>query len=158
MAKEPIRIVEAKCVGCGLCIEACPFAALALEGDLARVDLAKCNLCGACVDTCEYDAIELEKETETVCDLSAYRDVWVFAEQNEGEIEPVTYFENSIQIRALPENVGGNDRPGQFPFFPAQGDLLLQKVRVHVPRDPVRIDEKELPPLKHDRAHAPHKR
>ena len=91
MAKEPIRILEVKCVGCGLCIEACPFAALALEDDLARVDLPKCNLCGACVDACEYGAIELEKEPETVCDLSAYKDVWVFAEQNEGEIEPVTY-------------------------------------------------------------------
>ena len=51
-----------------------------------QVDVEKCTLCGACVDACEFGAIELETDTKTACDLSAYADVWVFAEQSDGEI------------------------------------------------------------------------
>jgi len=95
MTDDPIRVIEDKCVGCGLCVKACPFDAVVMEeteaGKLARIDLVKCTLCGACVEACKFDAIELKKGAETTADLSAYRDVWVFAEQSDGEISSVTY-------------------------------------------------------------------
>lgn len=91
MSQEPIRVLEDKCVGCMLCVKACPFGAIAMDNKLARIDLAKCTLCGACVEACRFGAIELKKATEAAADLSAYRDVWVFAEQDDGRVQSVTY-------------------------------------------------------------------
>jgi len=88
----PIRVIEEKCNGCKLCIKACPFGAVTVIEKLARIDLAKCNLCGACVDACsKFGAIELVHEEVQVVDKSKYRGVWVFAEQNKGQIANVTF-------------------------------------------------------------------
>jgi electron transfer flavoprotein alpha subunit len=91
MAEVYIRVLDDKCVGCKLCVKACPFGAIVVENKLARIDLTKCTLCGACVEACKFDAIELKKPTGQARDLSAYRDVWVFAEQDDGKIQSVTY-------------------------------------------------------------------
>lgn len=87
MAK--IRVIDDKCTGCGKCVSSCPFSVIKLEEDKARI-MEGCTFCGACVDACPFDAIEIEKEKKKV-DLSSYRGVWVFAEQRDGEIMPVTY-------------------------------------------------------------------
>jgi electron transfer flavoprotein alpha subunit len=92
MSEDLIKVLEDKCVGCRLCVKACPFAAITVGEDrLAKIDLAKCTLCGACVEACKFDAIELKQTGGPARDLSGYRDVWVFAEQNDGHIESVTY-------------------------------------------------------------------
>lgn len=91
MAEEPIEVIVEKCVGCGLCIKACPFGAVALSEKLAVIDLTKCTLCGACVQTCRFDAIEMRVNTAEQRDLGLFRDVWVFAEHHEGKINTVTY-------------------------------------------------------------------
>ena len=101
MPDDPIRILEDKCVGCGLCVKACPFAAIVLEESaetegkpkkLAVIDLEKCTLCGACVEACKFDAIEMREKAETAAaDLADYKDVWVFAEQADGEINTIAY-------------------------------------------------------------------
>ncbi len=88
---EAINVITGKCVGCGLCVKACPFGAIILENKIAKIDLNKCTLCGACVAACKFDAISLKKETAPAKDLSAYKDVWVFAEQMDGHIESITY-------------------------------------------------------------------
>ncbi len=49
-----------------------------------------CTLCGACVEACEFKAIEKTEEAAgPVADLSAYKGVWVFAEQHKGGIASV---------------------------------------------------------------------
>ncbi|MDI6775462.1 MAG: electron transfer flavoprotein subunit alpha [Verrucomicrobiota bacterium] len=91
MSDSAIRVVAEKCVGCGVCVKACPFGAVKLEERLAAIDPAKCTLCGACVEPCRYDAIELRKDTAAAQDLRAYRDVWVLVEQIDGAIQAVTF-------------------------------------------------------------------
>lgn len=77
------------------------------KGSLAVIDLDKCTLCGACVEACKFDAIDLQKTEKAEVDLSDYRDVWVFAEQNDGKIESVT-FELLGEGRKLANELGMN--------------------------------------------------
>ena len=74
-----LRIDAEKCVGCGACVSACPSDALKITDGLAAADAGACVLCGICVDTCPTGAIAVEKEGAQDLDLSAWRDVWVFA-------------------------------------------------------------------------------
>ena len=63
--KEPItsRLINDKCIVCGICVAACPFGAIELigkvkEGEMKFIEAA-CQGCGACAATCNYDAIEM---------------------------------------------------------------------------------------------------
>ncbi|MFH1519394.1 MAG: electron transfer flavoprotein subunit alpha [Candidatus Omnitrophota bacterium] len=86
-----IKIILNKCVGCGLCLSACPLAAIKLIDKKAIIDLDKCNFCAACIDSCTFDAIKIERRTIIKDDISHYKGVWVFAEQREGVIASVVF-------------------------------------------------------------------
>jgi len=85
-----IRVVEEKCNGCRLCVRACPFGEISLEGKLAVIGDG-CNLCGACVPACKFGAIEMQIERAREIDLSQYSGVWVVAEQKNGRLQSVTH-------------------------------------------------------------------
>lgn len=86
-----LKISEDKCIGCKICIDKCPFNALKMENSIAVVDMEKCTLCGACVEPCPVDAIALEEKKKPKKDLSAYKGVWVLAEQRENKLMNVSY-------------------------------------------------------------------
>lgn len=84
-----VRILIEKCVGCSLCVKACPFDALKIV-DRKAVCLETCNLCGLCVDSCKFEAIELpEREISGIKNLDDYRGVWVFVQRDRGTIHHV---------------------------------------------------------------------
>ncbi|MEF9922734.1 MAG: electron transfer flavoprotein subunit alpha [Anaerovoracaceae bacterium] len=80
-----IQVIKEKCKGCNICVKACPFQAIDMVNKIASIN-EKCTACNVCIAKCPFDAIEKTAEEEEVVDLSAYKDVWVFAEQRNGKL------------------------------------------------------------------------
>ena len=84
-----VKVISDKCTACETCVSACPFGAIEMREGKAFITDA-CTMCGACVEACEFKAIERTEEAAgPVADLSAYKGVWVFAEQHKGGIASV---------------------------------------------------------------------
>ncbi|MDK2873454.1 MAG: heterodisulfide reductase subunit [Desulfomicrobiaceae bacterium] len=63
------RVTPARCVGCGKCVQTCPFGAIKLVEDRfgnpkAEVVETVCQGCGICTVTCPQGAIQLEHFTD----------------------------------------------------------------------------------------------
>ena len=89
-----IEILKEKCIGCGNCFKSCPYDAFEFEpydgnklGKVAKVT-AKCAFCNQCLTACKFGAIQ-EKKMDEAADLSAYKHIWVYAEQRQGKIQNV---------------------------------------------------------------------
>ncbi len=58
-------IDETGCLGCGACVERCPFSATSLgANEVATVDVEACYGCGICRSACPTDAIRLVKRSQ----------------------------------------------------------------------------------------------
>jgi len=86
-----IKVINEKCVGCTLCVKACPFSAISMQEKKAVIDLDKCTLCGACVEACKFNAIEIKRTSKQTENIQDYKGVWVFGEQKKGMIQPVVF-------------------------------------------------------------------
>jgi heterodisulfide reductase subunit A len=66
----PIAIVDqARCTGCGTCVQACPFHAISMEThegvlDRSQIDPLLCKGCGNCVVACPVKAINLTENSD----------------------------------------------------------------------------------------------
>ena len=92
-----------KCDLCRKCIEKCPFDALRMGKDGITVN-EKCRMCSVCVRTCPNHALWFEQIARS-CDKSKWRDILVYAEQEDGDIHPVVY-ELIGEARKLAAKVG----------------------------------------------------
>jgi len=52
-----IRILLNLCIGCGLCIDACPRQAISLVRGRASINRKLCDGCGICLGVCPRGAI-----------------------------------------------------------------------------------------------------
>jgi carbon-monoxide dehydrogenase iron sulfur subunit len=74
--EAPVTIEAARCIGCGFCVEVCPFGVIRLtppasaDRDQVRVAAIKCDLCApraveglgpACVASCPVGALSFEE-------------------------------------------------------------------------------------------------
>lgn len=86
-----LKVDLEKCNGCTLCVRACPYAAIEIV-DKKAVVLDNCTLCGACVPVCPVKALEIVGVLKKApIDITAYKGVWIVAEQKRGTIQRVTY-------------------------------------------------------------------
>jgi heterodisulfide reductase subunit A len=53
------RVEPARCAGCGQCVSACPYNAIALEDGVAAINGYQCKGCGTCAATCPNKAMTL---------------------------------------------------------------------------------------------------
>ncbi|SMB91438.1 electron transfer flavoprotein alpha subunit apoprotein [Desulfonispora thiosulfatigenes DSM 11270] len=104
-----VEVIKSNCIGCGACVQACPFDALDLVDGIAVVDPEKCTDCGVCVGVCPARALHLEESKcspnskEQSCnvkikekqvdnsEISKYKGVWVYIEHSYGDIADVSY-------------------------------------------------------------------
>lgn len=94
-----------KCVGCRRCERVCANAGIEVRERKAYV-LDGCISCGMCVDACPVSALAIEKDASGVADLSEYHNIWVFCQLDERkEILPVV-FELLAKGRELADQQG----------------------------------------------------
>jgi heterodisulfide reductase subunit A len=53
------RVDVTRCAGCGQCVEACPYSAIALVDGVAAVSEYQCKGCGTCAAACPNKAMTL---------------------------------------------------------------------------------------------------
>ena len=114
------RLIEGRCIACGeRCMSVCPVDAIVMDEQGAPIiDAAKCIGCVKCVKICPASALEMyfTPEEQKILDelakqkgdaaaeeevdeetarlqkmLAAYRGVWVFIEQTDGEAAKVSW-------------------------------------------------------------------
>lgn len=83
-----------KCIGCGICADMCPTAAMRLgpvlpvargllELDLVSINEKKCVLCGLCASSCPFDALQFKIDDVNIKNLNNYPKWTQKAEINE---------------------------------------------------------------------------
>ncbi len=83
-----VKVKADDCIGCKICLKSCPYDAIDFDEDTKKASINdKCTVCGACIPACPEEAII--SEIKVVTDLSAYQDVWVFAEHRDGALAKV---------------------------------------------------------------------
>ena len=101
-----LEINRKECIGCGACVAACPFGSLSLDSENIAVVSETCTACGACIPECPVEALSLpEVKKAEVEDISAYRGVWVWVEQFQGEAGSISW-EMAGQGRKLADQLG----------------------------------------------------
>ncbi len=53
------QIDEKSCVGCGNCVDACPFDAIEINNGKAKILSDKCRNCRKCIPVCPTEAISI---------------------------------------------------------------------------------------------------
>jgi electron transfer flavoprotein alpha subunit len=133
-----LEINRDECIGCGVCVEVCPFGSLSLDDENIAVVDETCTACGACLPECPVEALSLpEREVEEV-DLSAYRGVWFWVEQFRGRASPISW-EMAGKGRELADELGTTLTAcvlGQGVEHIAQEAIYYGAVRVFLVDDP----------------------
>lgn len=81
----------AVCDLCEKCVQKCPFGALGIESNAIVIN-EKCRMCGVCVKICPQCALTFEQNTlKGTEEKNNWKDILVYAEQENGQIHPVTY-------------------------------------------------------------------
>jgi electron transfer flavoprotein alpha subunit/NAD-dependent dihydropyrimidine dehydrogenase PreA subunit len=76
------------CSACGACVESCPYGAIEIVDNKIFIKTT-CTACGACVDSCPTESLVVMGAEKKQGDVKDFKNVWVFAEQREGNLSKV---------------------------------------------------------------------
>ncbi len=86
-----LDIDKDQCIGCGACVDACPFGAIVLVDGVAEVS-DKCTGCGACLEICPAAALSIKERSQAEAEsLESYKGVWVWVEQFGGRAGSISW-------------------------------------------------------------------
>ncbi|MBI4295838.1 MAG: 4Fe-4S binding protein [Chloroflexi bacterium] len=108
--REIAEIIPDKCIGCQVCLGACPIDAIVMEGNVAKIDTERCSGCGRCFDVCPAGSIIYEKPRKKKAvtaqpGAADYKGVAVFIEVHEGRGAEVAW-ELTGKARELADKLG----------------------------------------------------
>ncbi len=104
------RIVEADCIGCALCIDACPVDAIAGASKyLHAVIPERCTGCELCIPACPVDCIELLARSDEVADLPPPANASALACIGCGRCEPACPVELQPEVLHVAFETGATD-------------------------------------------------
>ena len=99
-----VKVNQALCEGCGVCVDECLTQAITLVNDTALVDVALCDGCGVCIEVCPNGALTwvAEPVPEAIAEPSS-----LVVVQPPVEVIPVRMKEAAPWRRAVLPAVGG---------------------------------------------------
>lgn len=57
LGKETMKMCSVGCIGCKICENKCPFMAISVADNLAKIDYDRCEACGLCAKLCPKKAV-----------------------------------------------------------------------------------------------------
>jgi len=95
---------DAKCIGCGKCVEACSQQAIAVSDNTRTIQWEKCDYCLKCAEVCPSGAIERAGEYLTVAQVmdTVARDIGFYGRTGGGMTlsggEPLMQWQFALQL------------------------------------------------------------
>lgn len=135
MLRDIIEIDEEKCVGCGLCVNACDQGALVLKDGKAKlVSDSYCDGLGKCLPTCPTGALKVvQKEVDV--DVEDKSEVWPsVVAKDKSEVWPSVVAKDKSKVacdcpstaakKRSPQDATAGDVPSQLKQWPCQIKLV----------------------------------
>lgn len=122
-----VKIDEAKCNGCGQCVNACAEGAIKIiDGKAKLVSEVYCDGLGACLGTCPEDAISIEQREAAEFDEEATKEHLVGEKAVNSPTDFVCPGMMAKELRAKSESVStdGTEVPSQLRHWPVQLKLV----------------------------------
>jgi nitroreductase/NAD-dependent dihydropyrimidine dehydrogenase PreA subunit len=139
----PVIIDSTLCSGCALCVQVCPYKALAVQDGCACYLLESCFICGHCQAVCPEAAVNLpglsqpvKTDLQKMGSAGANREVHAtsfLVELMAGRRSCRNYKDSAVPLFVMEELVqiaitapsGTNCQPWNFVLLPERGDLMV---------------------------------